>query len=100
MVSDNMNFQMTERTLTVTEAARNFADLVNRVYYRGESALLLKNGTPVARIIPVESVRRTGAEIAAQWDDLPHLPPEEAEAFARDIEEARRELPPLPDLWE
>ncbi len=93
---------MIQRTLTVTEAARHFADLINRVYYRNESALLLKNGKPVARIVPVdvEPVRRTAAEIAALWDDLPHLPPEEAEAFARDIDQARRELPPLGDPWE
>ncbi len=91
---------MNERTLTVTEAARNFADLINRVYYRHESALLLKNGTPVARIVPVQPVRRTAAEIAALWDNLPHLTPEEAESFARDIEQARRELPPLQDPWE
>ena len=34
--------------MTVTEAARNFSDLVNRVYYRGESTILTRNGVPVA----------------------------------------------------
>ena len=31
---------------SVTEAARNFSDLISRVHFRGESALLLKGGKP------------------------------------------------------
>jgi hypothetical protein len=34
------------RRVSVTEAARNFADLVNRAYYRQETTVLLKNGVP------------------------------------------------------
>lgn len=36
----------------MTEAARNFAECVNRVRYQGFSYLLLKNGNPVARVVP------------------------------------------------
>ncbi len=90
---------MRDRVITVTQAARNFADLINRVYYRHESALLMKNGVAVARIVPVEPRRVTGAELADLICDIPHLPPDEAEAFAADIEAARRELPPLRDPW-
>ncbi|MDR3724874.1 MAG: type II toxin-antitoxin system prevent-host-death family antitoxin [Terracidiphilus sp.] len=43
---------MKERSISVTEAARNFADCINRVRYQGISYLLLKNGTPVARLLP------------------------------------------------
>ena len=46
---------MQERTISVTEAARNFAEYVNRVRYLGLSFLLLKNGSPVARLIPEAS---------------------------------------------
>ena len=46
--------------ISVTTAARMFADCVNRVRYQGISFLLQKNGVPVARIVPVDSdVRRT-----------------------------------------
>lgn len=38
----------------MTEASRNFAECVNRVRYQGASFLLQKNGTPVARLVPVE----------------------------------------------
>jgi prevent-host-death family protein len=41
-------------SVSVTEAARNFADCVNRVRYQGTSFILHKNGVPVARILPVE----------------------------------------------
>jgi hypothetical protein len=39
---------------------------------------------------------RTGRELSTRaWVRWPRLSPEEAESFARDIEEARRNLPPL-----
>ena len=43
---------MKRSVITVTEAARTFADCVNRVHYQGMSFLLLKNGKPVARLEP------------------------------------------------
>jgi prevent-host-death family protein len=43
-----------ERVISVTTAARMFADCVNRVRYQGTSFLLQKNGVPVARIVPVD----------------------------------------------
>ena len=91
---------MTERTLTVAEAEREFAELIDRVHREGESALLTKNGVPVARIIPVPPRQLTGAELAEIWKQLPHLDPEDAEAFAADIEAGRRILLPLRDPWE
>jgi prevent-host-death family protein len=41
-------------SISVTDAARNFADCVNRVRYKRTSFILHKNGVPVARILPVE----------------------------------------------
>lgn len=40
------------QTVSLTEAASNFADLVNRAYYKGKTIVLLKNGTPVVQITP------------------------------------------------
>ena len=37
---------MKEKTITVTEAARNFADCVNRAHYQNTSFVLLKHATP------------------------------------------------------
>ena len=39
-------------SISVTEAARNFADCINRVRYQGISFILHRNGVAVARIIP------------------------------------------------
>lgn len=44
---------MKDRTISVTEASRNFADCINKVRYQGLSYLFVKNGTPVARLVPV-----------------------------------------------
>lgn len=85
--------------MTVTEAARNFADVVARAFYRGESARLIKNGRAVARIVPVEDAVRfnTGAELARRWTDpnRPRLSSAEAGALEADLNEIRRTLPPV-----
>jgi prevent-host-death family protein len=43
---------MSEKVISVTEAARNFADCLNRARYQGTTFILHKNGVPVARIVP------------------------------------------------
>ncbi|MGH7956310.1 MAG: hypothetical protein ACREH8_04780 [Opitutaceae bacterium] len=45
---------------------------------------------------------RTGRELAAIWATKPRLPADEAESFARDIEDGRALLnrPPVPPVWE
>jgi len=39
---------MSDIVLSVTEAARNFADCVNRAHYQNHPFLLVKNGVPFA----------------------------------------------------
>lgn len=86
-------------SLTVTEASRGFAELINRVRYHHESAILLKGGKAVAKIVPVGRSARTGAELADLWPTLPHLSAVEAAAFERTVTAARKSLPPLKDKW-
>ena len=43
---------MPKTIITVTEAARNFADCVNRAHYQNVTFVLLKNGAPFARLVP------------------------------------------------
>ena len=68
---------------------------------RGELLLVVDNEHPVAEIRPIP-VPRTPETLAAIFESLPHLTPEEAEAFGRDIEELRRWLNqvPIPDPWQ
>ena len=90
-----------DTTLTVTEAARNFADVVNRAYYRHEATTLLKNGKPVARVVPATPAMKTGPEIAA-WlaGKRPRLGVKEAEAFEADLRAARAELREPVSPWD
>jgi antitoxin (DNA-binding transcriptional repressor) of toxin-antitoxin stability system len=90
---------MNEKAISVTEAARNFADCVNRAHYQGVTFILHKNGVPVARIVPETRKPRTGREIAAALAGV-HLPVDEAEAWLRDLEEARKNILPPVDRWQ
>jgi prevent-host-death family protein len=94
---------MKEEVITVTEAARNFSDCVNRVRYQGTTFVLHKNGVPVARIVPEERKPRTGREIAAalrvSLKDV-HLGEEEATTWLHELEEARKNLPLPVDKWQ
>jgi hypothetical protein len=47
-------------------------------------------GQPVARLIPVPHPAATCQELAERCEQWPNLPPEEAEAFARDSEDLGR----------
>ena len=86
-------------SVSVTDAARGFADLINRVRYHHESTILLKGGKAVAKIIPIGSGAHTGAELADLWASLPHLSVAEAAAFGRDLATARRSLPKVKGKW-
>jgi prevent-host-death family protein len=90
---------MPDRTISVTEAARNFSDLVNRVHYTGESATLVRNGVPVARMVPAGPPACPAALLASAWSRLPHLTPADARRFAEDVARARAALPPERDPW-
>ena len=72
------------------------AELVQRAHVHQEATTLTEDGTPVARIVPVEKRLKTAKELAA-WlaGDRPRLGPEEAAAFEQDII-AFREAPPSP----
>ena len=89
---------MSEKAITVTEAARNFADCVNRVRYQNMSFVLLKNGRPVARLVPEGKKGCTGPELAAALRKV-DLSESEARAWHRDLVAARKALKPPRDKW-
>jgi prevent-host-death family protein len=84
--------------ISVTEAARNFADCVNRVRYQNVSYVLLKNGTPVARLVPEKEKICLGRNLAKVLRKV-DLPRDEAVAWNRDLKKARKGLKPQPDKW-
>lgn len=88
------------RRITITDGARNFADIVNRAFYRNETTVLLRNGTPVAHIAPVAPEGVPASEALARWRLMPRLGAAEASALKRDIVLARRELRPVRSPWD
>ncbi|MGA3196986.1 MAG: hypothetical protein ABSD39_18480 [Terriglobales bacterium] len=84
--------------ISVTEAARNFADCVNRAHYQNVTFVLLKNGLPVARIVPDGKRGCTGPELAEALAEA-DLSKEEARAFYKDLRAARKALPRPRDRW-
>jgi antitoxin (DNA-binding transcriptional repressor) of toxin-antitoxin stability system len=89
---------MKETTITVTEAARNFAECVNRAHYQGTSFVLLKNGKPVARLEPAREKRCTGPDLAKALARV-ELSPEEARSWYQDLQKARKNLKAPVDPW-
>ena len=90
---------MKKTPITVTEAARNFADCVNRVHYQNVTFVLLKNGVPVAQLAPRESKECTGSELAEALGEA-DLPAAEARAWQRDLRAARKALKPPVNKWQ
>ena len=90
---------MREQVISVTQAARNFADCINRARYQGTTFVLHKNGVPVARIVPYVKERVcTGRDLAEALAKV-RLSPEESAAWLRDLEESRKNLIPPVDKW-
>lgn len=89
---------MKKKVISVTEAARNFADCVNRVHYQNVTFVLLKNGLPVARLVPDGEKVCLGRDLARVLRRV-ELPTDEAIAWNRDLKKARKQLKPQPDKW-
>lgn len=82
----------------MTEAARNFADCVNRAHYQNITFVLLKNGSPVARLVPDDEKVCVGRELAEALAKT-QLPEDEARAWHRDLQAARKTLKAPADRW-
>lgn len=88
----------TTTTISVTEAARNFADCVNRAHYQNVTFVLLRNGSPVARLVPDDEKVCTGRDLALALSKT-RLPEDEARAWHRDLLAARKALRAPGDKW-
>ena len=90
---------MKKKTISVTEAARNFADCVNRAHYQNVTFVLLKNGSPFARLVPDNEKVCLGRDLADVLAGA-ELPDEEARAWRRDLQAARKQTLKAPrDKW-
>lgn len=94
------DYRMPDRTITVTEASRHFADLVNRTYYRGETTVLVRSGEAVAMMVPVGGATVVGGDWLGKWRSMPRLPVDDADDFAACVEKARKNLPTPDSPWD
>jgi len=87
-------------TLSIDDFPEHTRSQLNRVVHGSETIVLMEAGKAVAEIRPVPA-RRDSKTIADLLRNLPHLTPDEAEAFGRDIEEARRAADGIPmrEAW-
>jgi antitoxin (DNA-binding transcriptional repressor) of toxin-antitoxin stability system len=89
---------MKKAVITVTAAARNFADCVNRAHYQNTAFILVKNGKPVARLEPAHEKACTGRELAEALEKT-DLSAAEARAWRKDLLTSRRKLSPPGNKW-
>jgi prevent-host-death family protein len=80
--TESDNLILVER-ITATEASRNFADLLNRAKYGGESFEIERNGEVVARLTPAKPKPLTVSEINERLKKMPHAD----DQFQRDMAE-------------
>lgn len=86
------------KTVSVSQASREFPDLIQRLSSHREDILVMEGGIAVARLSPVDDACE-GRHLAQKWLDIRHLDLEEAELFAADLEASRRDLPPAASKW-
>ena len=71
-----------EHRISATELARTLGDVLARVRYRGDTFVVERNGTTVARLVPAGETGATLAEALAAWRSAG--PPDPAFAAALD----------------
>lgn len=89
---------MKKTRISLTEAARNFADCVNRVHYQNMTFVLLKNGEPFARLVPDDEKVCSGRDLAESLAKT-ELQASEARAWHRELRSARRGLKAPANKW-
>jgi hypothetical protein len=85
-------------SVSATEAARNFSELLNRVRYQNKAFVVERGGDAVCEIRPVyQSGQFTGADLARLLATLPDAP----QAYLEAVEEGIKEQPRAEDTrWQ
>ncbi len=85
-----------ENTISATQAARNFSELLNEIKFRNRRYTIVRAGKPVAVLGPAgAATSRTLGELPNLLKQLPSLG-DEAGSFERDVKRAIRKTPRMP----
>lgn len=88
------------QVISVTEASRNFSDVINRVYYQGQTYLLTRGGIVVAQLTGTGRTL-SARDMLARWEQRPRLDPDDAVAWELDLAELRATVPmPEDSAWD
>lgn len=85
--------------LTVTQAVRQFSDLMNRVFYQGTVVELERGNRVIARIHPVAPASPLQVkDLNDFFQELPSLG-DDSKRFAEDVAEIRKQVPAEQNRW-
>jgi antitoxin (DNA-binding transcriptional repressor) of toxin-antitoxin stability system len=89
-------------SISINDFPPHIRERLEQAVRDAETITLTDKNRPVAEVRPLLIRRHTPESLAKLFESLPHLTPEEAEAFGRDIEESRRLLNQIPmrDPWQ
>lgn len=86
------------KTLSVTEASKNFSEVVRQVHARKESFTIVKLGVPYAHLVPASVPGCSSHELAADLAKA-NLPVEERRSLAAAVRKGRNALKALRNPW-
>ena len=87
--------------MLVADAARDFLRILERVESTHEPTLLVREGRPVAQIVPVpDSTLHDYQKAISLWEERHRLESEEARTFADDLALIRANQAPLKSPWD
>lgn len=91
---------MREKTISATEAARSFSEVLNQVQYREASFSIERGKKIVARLVPAALPAGLSlAELNRLFADLPGLTPAEARKWRAERKTAGGARPPQIRKW-
>ena len=86
--------------ISVTQAVRQFSDVLNRVFYQKTIIELERGNKVIARISPVTSASPVKVkDLNKLFAELPTLG-KDATAFANKLVDIRKQLPPEQNQWD
>ena len=91
---------MRDKTISATEAARSFSEVLNQVQYRDMSFSIERGKKVVARLVPPALPAGLAlADLNRLFAALPHLGPSEAKKWMSEVKTTRRARPPQARKW-
>lgn len=91
---------MRDKTISATEAARSFSEVLNQVQYRDTSFSIERGKKIVARLVPAALPAGLAlADLNRLFAGLPHLAPAEASQWRAEVKTLKRARRPQTRKW-